>query len=479
MDITKGGALSAQVSVLGVALIAPELVGAILAETGEEDFPTAEALTVYRAVRELFISGRAVDPVTVRGLVGKEYDPFLIQAMDLAPSQYAWREHVELLHVQARMHALRSMAERLMLCTDPDAAADIVGKMSGALCARRGVRIVGAKEGFVERQAEKREYISYGIGALDRRVFTQKGDFVVIGGRPSAGKTALAVNFAYRMAMRYRVGFFSLETSADKIYDRAVSFAAQVEFGRIKRQELTEDDWHALNYSRAKIENGQFDVIEASGMSVQDIAAIALERRYEIIFVDYLQLVRAGGKNRTEEVSRISMDLHTFAQRNGVTVIALAQLSRPERTQEAAKPPTMASLRESGQIEQDADVVMLLYLENAASPGGDRKLRVAKNKEGGTGVLTLGFAGMYQAFVEKTEGAGLRGLRMTEGRGGNGGAYDKKTGGAAVAAGSQTARGNGETVGHAQLSFSAGAGNENGRDGASAREAHRNRGQNA
>ena len=135
MDITKGGALSAQVSVLGVALIAPELVGAILAETGEEDFPTAEALTVYRAVRELFTSGRAVDPVTVRGIVGKEYDPFLLQAMDLAPSQYAWRAHVELLHVQARMHALRSMAERLMLCTDPDAAADIVGKMSGAACA--------------------------------------------------------------------------------------------------------------------------------------------------------------------------------------------------------------------------------------------------------------------------------------------------------------------------------------------------------
>lgn len=474
MDITKGGALNAQVSVLGVLLIAPELVGAILAETGEEDFPTAEALTVYRAVRELFISGRAVDPVTVRGIVGKEYDPFLIQAMDLAPSQYAWREHVELLHVQARMHALRSMAERLMLCTDPDAAADIVGKMSGALCARRGVRIVGAKEGFqgfVERQAEKREYISYGIGALDRRVFTQKGDFVVIGGRPSAGKTALAINFAYRMAMRYRVGFFSLETSADKIYDRAVSFAAQVEFGRIKRQELTEDDWHALNFSRAKIESGQFDVIEASGMSVQDIAAIALERRYEIIFVDYLQLVRAGGKNRTEEVSRISMDLHTFAQRNGVTVIALAQLSRPDKMHETERPPSMASLRESGQIEQDADVVMLLYLENAASPGGDRKLRVAKNKEGGTGVLSLGFAGMYQAFVEQSEGAGLRD--------GNGGAYDKKTGGAAVAAGSQAARGNSETVGHAQLSFRAGAGNENGRDGASAREAHRNRGQNA
>ena len=96
---------------------------------------------------------------------------------------------------------------------------------------------------------------------------------------------------------------------------------------------------------------------------------------------------------------------------------------------------------------------------------------MAKNKEGRTGVLTLGFAGIYQAFVEQSEGAGQRG--------GNGGAYDKKTGGAAAAAGSQAARRNCETVGHAQLSFRAGAGNENGRDGASARETNRNRGQNA
>ena len=203
------------------------------------------------------------------------------------------------------------------------------------------------------------------------------------------------------------------------------------------------------------------------------------------------------------------MDLHTFAQRNGVTVIALAQLSRPDKMQETERPPSMASLRESGQIEQDADVVMLLYLENAASPGGDRKLRVAKNKEGGTGVLTLGFAGMYQAFVEKTESAepprrgdkyaascdresakrsywhseteelstrprGERGVTESAvQRGENGGAYDKQTGGAAAAAGSHAARGNGEAVGDAQLSFGTGQGNENGGDGAAARAAYR------
>ena len=139
-------------------------------------------------------------------------------------------------------------------------------------------------------------------------------------------------------------------------------------------------------------------------MSVQDIQADALARRYEIVYIDYLQLVEPETRkpNRTEQVSGISRGLQQLAHGHGMLVVALSQLSRADKAgEDKLVEPTMSDLRESGQIEQDADAILLLYLEEPGRPDKSRRvLKVAKNKEGTRGRIYLVFDGQYQRFRE-------------------------------------------------------------------------------
>ena len=147
-------------------------------------------------------------------------------------------------------------------------------------------------------------------------------------------------------------------------------------------------------------------------MTVRDIQAVALNKRYQVILVDYLQLVTDNGKGRYEQVTNISQGLHTLAQANGITVIALAQLRRPEKENGKPKPPTMADFRESGQIEQDADIAMLLWPSDPNDNRSRRVLKIGKNKEGERLKLELDFDGATQTMkvAEPTPGEQYREL---------------------------------------------------------------------
>lgn len=140
----------------------------------------------------------------------------------------------------------------------------------------------------------------------------------------------------------------------------------------------------------------KLDLISAAGMTASDIRAKIMESGYKVIIVDYLQIVHSKGGSRYEQVTNISIDLHTIAQSMGVTVLALAQLSRTEEE----RAPRNSDLRESGQIEQDADVIMMLQLENRSRPSGPRKLYITKNKEGELFQSLLTFDGRYQRFAK-------------------------------------------------------------------------------
>ncbi len=153
--------------------------------------------------------------------------------------------------------------------------------------------------------------------------------------------------------------------------------------------------------ARLTRETPSFDFISGSAMTVADIRSLALARRYDVVMIDYVQLITpAGGReDRTQAMQAVSMELRAMAQLTGVTVIALAQLRRPE-TGSKPRAPTMADLKESGQFEQDADVVMLLYLNDADNRFSDRWLKIEKNKEGQAGQrCRLMFEGSKQRFV--------------------------------------------------------------------------------
>lgn len=417
----------AQVGVLGSLLISPELVGRVMAQVRPEDFTSRIYRTIYQTISGLFLDGKPVDPVLVQNRLLSnmpEIRATLIQIMDVTPTAANIWEYVAELKKQAALAALREIGQGLEGVLTLEAAQELVDRANGVFSARPGVGRVSAQqlvEDFMGRHGEGKhpDYLTWSLPKLNDRMYTEPGDMVLLGGYPSAGKTALALKFAWHMAKNRRVGFYSLETGPTKLGDRSVSAIAGIDMGAIKRSALTDGDWTKLADHAEVMAKCSLDLIPAGGMTVQDIQADALGHRYEVIFLDYVQLAKVGKAwNRTEAVTGISIEIHQMAQTYGITVIALSQLSRAKTTSDGKDvAPTMSSLRESGQLEQDADAILLLYLEEPDKPQKSRRvLFVAKNKEGTIGRIYLDFDGRTQTFQESDSTNEVAGAMAAAGR---------------------------------------------------------------
>lgn len=407
MDWREEDWLSAQVSVLGSVLLdAQRWAGEVVGRTAPEDYsPTYRP--VYEVIRRKFQAGETIDPVTVRHELGTEAGHLLMEIMAVTPTAANCAEYIDLMLERARLSRLRGLAQQLLAAPDLTEAQALLDQANTLSCRREKVRVVtmdAALRAFYDRQQrEPVQYLPWGIRQLDERLYVEPGDFVVLGGYPSDGKTALALALAWHQAEKRRVGFFSLETRDEKLFDRLIPTLTQVDYGRVKRRNLVDEDWEVLGRMSAGIRRRPLELIPATGMTVTDIQAVAQSRRYEAIYIDYLQLIRPADPRRSlyDQVTQISMDLHTLAQRSGITVVALSQLSRPEKPGKGSGPkaPGMHSLRQSGQIEQDADVILFVYREEPNLPNARRALKVAKNKEGESGgVIMLRFDGTTQTF---------------------------------------------------------------------------------
>lgn len=405
--------LDAQIAVIGSALIEPEITGELLQTVTASDFTDPTYRNVFEAVKGLYIERKRIDAVTVLHVLGNEYRDFLGQTMDLTPTAAGWKEYAKIMKQQAKLSRLQSLAVQLQMCATLEEANELVPKITDEM-RDRSKRIVSIGDGFrlfLDAQSRDPDYITFGIDDLDSRTYAARGDFIVIGARPSVGKTALAIQMARHVGGNgFKVGFFSLETKAEKFYDRYVSNATGTSFSRIKRRELDENDYEPINAEmRREIKGVNLEMIDASGMTVNDIRATTLARRYDVIFVDYLQLIAGTERDTYNRVTQISMGLHNLAQQANVCVVALAQLRRAEKAvdkktkQTIEYAPTMSDLRESGQIEQDADIVLLMYLEKPEVRNSPRVLRVAKNKEGQCGKIRLQFDGLHQRFDAEPE----------------------------------------------------------------------------
>lgn len=399
-----------QWSVLGSMLLEDKLVGEVLARVEASDFTTPKCRTVFQAIKRAFTAGEPVDPVVVLHKLGGsedgEWARYLLELMEITPTAANIWEYVRDMREDAKIYYLQELGGLLHVNRSLDSAREYAGKINALLADRPGVRIVGmeqAMQEFIGRQNEKHEYLTWPFEKLNDRLFVEGGDFVVLGGQASAGKTAAALMMAWWWANRgKKVGFFSLETGDRKLHDRLMAHTMKLDFGEIKRGELKEDDFEALAIASSRLIKAGLEYVNASGMTVADIQAIALSRGYDIILVDYLQIIKGASDRRYEAVTDVSIELHRLAQSNGITVLALSQLSRPPG--KGNKPPNMSSLRESGQIEQDADVVMLIYKEEDL-PNARRILKIAKNKEGEIGAIYLSFDGVHQTFRESEMGA--------------------------------------------------------------------------
>lgn len=400
-----------QVSVLGCLLIEPSLMGEAMSQLRPEHFTSPPCRLVYQAMCRLFSGGQAVDPVLVRDQLQGFDDAtaFLVQVMQVTPSAANFPAYVKALRRQAALLALRDIGQQLADTTSLEDAIALVGKANTASADKPGLARVSAQamvEDFIRRhdKVQPQEYISFGLSKLDAGTYAERGDFVILGGYSSAGKTALSLRYAWHMARKYRVGYYSLETHPRKLGDRSMAALAGLDMGAIKRSALAKEDWDAVAKTYTQVLPLTLDFIPASGMTVQDIRADALANRYEVIYIDYLQLIQRSNPkdtNRVSIITDISIQLHQLSQMHGILVVALSQLSRPEKSAGGKNSaPDMHALRESGQLEQDADIIQLLYLERPDDPKSRRVLKVAKNKEGEQGLIYLDFDGLHQTFRE-------------------------------------------------------------------------------
>lgn len=253
-------------------------------------------------------------------------------------------------------------------------------------------------DNYIRKLDDKPEYIITGLKVLDNNLHLVPGNFVVIGGRPSAGKTALSLQLACEIAKSgHKVAYFSLETDPDTLYARIIANQLGVPLHTVKNKTVSINELDRL----AAIKKYPLYVRSAAGKGVGWIRTQSIRMQAKVVFIDYLQLIhQAGAKDRYSAVTEISMALHEFAQSTGTLVVALAQLNR--ETARAGIPPTAADLRESGQIEQDADAIILLAqnVTTKKRPEQHYHFALEKNKEGNVGSLDITFQMETQQFKE-------------------------------------------------------------------------------
>jgi len=249
-----------------------------------------------------------------------------------------------------------------------------------------------------------------GIGKLDERIGGLQGGLLyIVAARPSMGKTALAINIAEEAADRSgnTAMVFSMEMSKTQLAKRALSRAGKIRGDTLRDGRMQGDDWERLSMAVGKLKDMRMLIDDSSALSVDQIRSRArrAHRRTPLacIVVDYLQLMSGRGDNREQEIALISRSLKNLARELGIPVIALSQLSRKpeERTN---KRPIMSDLRESGAIEQDADVIIFIYRDEYYNENSEAKgiaeLNVAKQRDGETGVVYATFVGEYSHFAD-------------------------------------------------------------------------------
>jgi len=405
--LLAGQAFDAQAHVLGILLSYPETVGEALLSVGDSDFTQGEYRLIYQAIRSLYNAGQPISGLTVNDALGGDNRELLAGLITVAPTAANLSAYVEMMKRASLQMRLAEVGARMEAAESLDAQFALLEEMQGMTCSRPSVKITTmsqAYQEFLDRNAEGETppYLTWGISQLDEKIHVEAGDFVVLGGYPSAGKTALALQFVRHIAKSKQVGYFYLENNDKKLFDRLVSAAALVSFGRVKTHALTEEDFRSIISMQQSLTSPQLEMVAASGMTVSDIRSVALSRRYDLIVVDYLQKIRGDRSRKNlgdfERVSQISDELQQLGQQTKICVLALSQLSRPDTRNGKTSAPTMASLRQSGQIEQDADVVMLLYMEDESQPKL-RTLKLAKNKEGESNIaMRMVFDGDTQTF---------------------------------------------------------------------------------
>ena len=392
--------MNTQKVLLGALLAQPDLAPYSLPDLDVEHF-APDVQPVFAAVSGFWNSTGTLDAVQIcerypdlKTAVMGCFDEWSAECVRATrPNVEKW---TQLVLEQAALTKFQSLAFQAgsSLTTFADLP-DLYSKMGEALTLDREEQdfkpIGELVDNYVRKLNEKPKYIPSGIPVLDKHLHLAPGNLFIIGGRPSAGKTALSLQMACEQARRgLRVCYFSLETDPDTLTARIIANRLAVPLADVKAKTVPQSDLDSL----ADLHKLPLFIRSASGKGTGWIKAQAQRMKAQVIFIDYLQLLTASkAKDRYQQITSISIALHELAQTTGILVVALAQLNRNA----AHASPSTADLKESGQLEQDADAILLLSADKE-----DYQAILAKNKEGKIGEIPLTFDKTRQRFLAVT-----------------------------------------------------------------------------
>ena len=397
--------MNTQKVLLGALLAQPDLAPYSLPDLDVEHF-APDVQPVFAAVSGFWNSTGTLDAVQIcerypdlKTAVMGCFDEWSAECVRATrPNVEKW---TQLVLEQAALTKFQSLAFQAgsSLTTFADLP-DLYSKMGEALTLDREEQdfkpIGELVDNYVRKLNEKPKYIPSGIPVLDKHLHLAPGNLFIIGGRPSAGKTALSLQMACEQARRgLRVCYFSLETDPDTLTARIISNRLAVPLADVKAKTVPQSDLDSL----ADLHKLPLFIRSASGKGTGWIKAQAQRMKAQVVFIDYLQLLADGkAKDRYQAITGISIALHELAQTTGILVVALAQLNRNS----AQSLPTVADLKESGQIEQDADAILLLANDVTTQnrPEKHYHCSLEKNKEGDLWTLPITFDKEHQRFLE-------------------------------------------------------------------------------
>ncbi len=427
--------LEAERSVLGAILLEPASLASVFPILREDDFFPDTHRRIYRSMMDLAQRSAEIDVLTLKedldrtGAVEKAGGAaYLSSLLDAVPDVANVEYYARIVKEKSTMRRLIRAGQRMVregLSQEKDAQR-LLGDVTGEIFDIAEDAVAGGFEriGEITRhnldiidEAKDRSGTVSGLATgyleLDRMTSgLQNTDLIILAARPAVGKTSLALNVAQHVSIREgrAVGIFSLEMSKEQIGFRVLCSEADVDAKKVRDGYASSEAITRLVLAQSKVAGARFFVDDGSALSVPEMRAKAqrLKREHglDLLIVDYLQLMMGHGRfdNRTQEVSQISRGLKLLAKELKVPILALSQLSRqPERRTGELRRPQLADLRESGSLEQDADVVIFLYREELYDKDTERKgiadVIVAKQRNGPTGDFPLVFLADHMTFM--------------------------------------------------------------------------------
>lgn len=419
--------LDAEISLIGAILIDEEVLTNVTDMVDAQDFYDKRHATIFAAMLRLYERHRPVDLLTLteeltskdelEAVGGSAYITELTTMVPTAAHAEAYAELVAQKAVRRRLIKASSHIAELSY-VDDQGIQELLEQAEAQLFAVSDKSLkqdlISLEQILTEsfdrmeelhRDKNKLRGVKTGYKDLDNLTAgLQKSDLLILAARPAMGKSTFALNIAYNVASQQKlpVLVFSLEMSKEQLVDRMLAEAAGVDAWNIRTGNLSDDDFERLSHAMGEMAEAPIYIDDTPGMTVLEIRTKARREAHNhplgLIIIDYLQLMSGSGKrfdgNRVQEVSEISRGLKLVARELNVPVIALSQLSR---TVESRNPqiPQLSDLRESGSIEQDADLVMFMYREDYYNPETDRQhltdLIIAKHRNGPTGRIELYF----------------------------------------------------------------------------------------